>query len=437
METGTEQIMDRFNKACEKGDDIKVRDLLSDVSRASFPRKELEAKLMPPIYWACKGGNVEVVKCLIEGYPGCNIRFLTDAGSNLLYVACTRGHIDVVRFLYEVYSINPMEPNNRGTTPIFAATYKGHLEMLKYLIHHLNCDPRSVDPSGESLLHIACGNNHLDIARYLVEEHNLMPTLENAFRKTPLYSACSGGSLEVVEYLVGELHCPVNIFDQNGYTPLHIACRNGYADIVEFFIKHKHDLCLYDNSGFMPFHVACRFGRKHVVKVLLGKGNIDPNIRTITDLTALQIVVKDIKDEDTRIHITKDLIQHGADTSGLTVSIFQEYKMKYPFHSTIHVFMIGHAASGKSTLVKALQQVSTIFTIGRDRACMHVKPHTVGVVPIELNSPEFGQVILYDFAGDYEFHPSHAALLEHSKFTSPPLFILVLNLLNTLEESKK
>lgn len=424
---GANQIMGRFIKACDEGDYRTVRNLLSRVRDPNFPRKDLEAKLRPPIYWACKGGNLEIVKILFDQYPGCDPYFVNDAGSNLLYIACARGHISVIHFLNTIHSVSPMEPNNLGTTPIFAATYNGHFEMLKFLIYNFNCDPKRLNSRGESLLHIACDRNHEKIARYLVEEYNLDSTLKSASKMTPLHSACSSGNLSIAKYLIEELHCEVNVFDLAGYTPLHVACRNGYSAIVQYFIECKHELYLYDSSGYMPLHVGCRFSRKGVVEALLNQGNVDPNTRTITDDTPLQIT----KGED--VDIIKCLIRSGARTSGMDLRIFQEYKLKYPLHSTIHTFVIGHSASGKSTLVKALQLSTPFFK----RANMDVEPHTVGVIPIEFDSPDFGKVVLYDFAGDYEFHPCHAAFLEHSKFISPPLFILVLNLLDTIEESKR
>lgn len=422
---GVAQIMEKFIKACEEGDYRTVRNLISSVSEPSFPRKELEAKLRPPIYWACKGGNLEIIKILIDRYPGSDPHFINESGSSLFYIACARGHINVAHYLNVIYSVSPKKPNSLGTTPIFAATYNGHFEMVKYLIHKFNCDPKKLNSRGESLLHVACDQNRSKIARYLVEQHNLDPSMKSAFGKTPLHSACSSDNLFIARYLIEELHCKVDVFDKAGYTPVHIACRNGYDDIVKYFIEHKYGLYLYDGSGYMPLHVGCRFRRKNVVEALLKHGNIDPNTKTIANRTPLQIT------ED--IDIIKCLIRNGACTSGMELSIFQGYKLKYPLHSTIHTFVIGHSASGKSTLVEALQHSTPFFK----RASIEVKPHTVGVIPIEFDSPEFGKVVLYDFAGDYEFHPGHAALLEHSKFTSPPLFILVFNLLDAIEESKR
>ena len=421
------QIMAKFVKACEEGDNMEVKNLLKFVANPTFPRDKLEAGFRPPIYWACKGGHLNIVKLLIEKYPGCNPYCITDQGHNLLYVACARGHINVTCYLNEVYSLSPSECNSHGTTPIFAATYNGHYAMLKLLINQLKCDPRALNKSGDSLLHIACGRSHLNIAKYLVERHNLNPRMENSFKKTPLHSACSSGNLSIVKYLIEELKCEIEVFDGAGCTPLHDACRNGFNDIVQYFVQKKCDLNLYDSSGCTPLHLSCRFGRKDIIKTLLTMGNVNPNKPTLADLFPIEIA----RDKDA----IKELIRGGANTSGMSLDIFHEYKQQQPLHSIVHIFMIGHSESGKSTLVKALQRPTKKIYIGRPN--MYVMPHTAGVIPTEFDSPDFGKVLLYDFAGHYEFHPSHAALLEHSKFASPPLFLLVVKLLDVFEESKR
>lgn len=419
--------MARFIRACENGDTNEVFRLLKIVSQPSFPRESLEAVYRQPIYWASKNGHLDIVQLLISRYPGCNPYLVTDTGHNLLYIACSRGHINVSSYLHEVYGISPTEPNSHGTTPIFAVTNNGHFDMLKVLIHNLNCDPKTLNRNSDTLLHVACFRKHLRIVRCLVEIHGLNPQVANQFRKTPLHSACSGGSLSVVKYLIEDVGCETDVFDDVGSTPLHDASRNGYSDIVQYFIEKKCNLTLYDSSGYTPLHVGCQYGRREVVRVLLEKGTVDPNLRTLAEISSSELT-KDVG-------IIKVLIRGGLDISDKSLDIFHEYKLSQPLHSTVNIFMIGHSASGKSTLVTALQKPKKKISIGRSSS--QVVPNTAGVVPIDCDSPEFGKVLFYDFAGHYEYHPSHAALLEHSKFASPPLFLLLVNLMDSFEESKR
>ena len=57
-----------------------------------------------------------------------------------------------------------------------------------------------------------------------------------------------------------------------------------------------------------------------------------------------------------------------------------------------------------------------------------VDKNTVGIVPHDLESEIFGRITLYDFAGHREFYSGHAALLQTAIQSTPPVFLLVINL---------
>lgn len=416
--------MARFVRACEEGDVDEIEYLLKIVSQPTFPRDKLETIYRPPLYWACKKGHLKVIKLLIDHYPGSDPHLVTDKGHTLLQVACARGHIAVAQYLHSHYNVSATEPNSHNITPIFTATNSGHLEMVKFLIHDLKCNPMTLNDSGDSLLHQACFMRHLSIVKYLIEIQGLNSARRNKLNKTPLHFACSGGSISVVKYLIETVGCEVEIFDNAGSTPLHNACRNGHSVIVQYFVDQKYKLSLYDHSGYTPLHVACQFGRKEVVKFLMKSKKVDPNGLTLCGQSPNELT-KDVT-------IVKQLIRGGMNITGLS-KIFDEYVHKYPLHSRVHVFVIGHSSSGKSTLVTALQKPRKISIF----LPTPVAPNTTGIVSFECDSPEFGKIIFYDFAGHDEYHPSHAALLEHSKFASAPLFLLLINLVDDFNELKR
>ena len=49
-----------------------------------------------------------------------------------------------------------------------------------------------------------------------------------------------------------------------------------------------------------------------------------------------------------------------------------------------------------------------------------VDEKTVGIIPYEIETKEFGRVTCHDFAGQQEFYASHCAVLENAVQTSPP-----------------
>lgn len=423
------RLLKELSSACERGDNDQVRKLMGRIPPTS---KCLKHFYKPPIFWACKAGQYKTVVILVKEFK-CDPHYVSERGHTLVHVACARGHVEVARYLALEQSVDPNKANNDGATPLLSACNNGHLKVVSLLLDELKCDPQAVGENNKSLLHIACRNGHTEIVRLLVEKYGLDPNAKDSFGETPLHIACSKGHLVIVKYLVDELKCQVEVFDRCSTTPLHNACRNGQVDIVQHLVDgHQCSLRMYDHLGFMPFHVACRYGRKDIIKLLLDRG-FDPNTPTLSNDTPIEIV----RDKDT----TTVLIQKGARTKGLKIEILHHYRVQQPLESLVYVLVIGHEGSGKSTIVKALQtplklSYSFMKIFG---SCMVEgdSRYTKGIVPIRFHSQEFGNLMIFDFAGQYDYHPSHAAVLEHSNTSSAPLFLLVVSLTELLEVNKR
>ena len=68
------------------------------------------------------------------------------------------------------------------------------------------------------------------------------------------------------------------------------------------------------------------------------------------------------------------------------------------------------------------------------RKVSSIDRNTIGIVPHDLKSEAFGRVTLYDFAGHREFYSGHAALLQTAIQSTPPIFLLVINLSEETDE---
>ena len=85
--------------------------------------------------------------------------------------------------------------------------------------------------------------------------------------------------------------------------------------------------------------------------------------------------------------------------------------------------------AGKSSMVQALQSNPDLSSlIGRFQRVKGVRPLTAGIDSITCNSNEFGNVVIYDFAGQREFLTSHAAFLQNSSSQLAGIFIVVTNI---------
>ena len=128
-----------------------------------------------------------------------------------------------------------------------------------------------------------------------------------------------------------------------------------------------------------------------------------------------------------RIVMIKILLKYGA---GVDI-VYRNYSYllgklapERPPENPLSIILTGDGGVGKSTLLKAM-----LSSKGFRANFMTAKPvtgvdeRTVGIIPYETFTKEFGRVIIiiYDFAGPQEFYPSHCAVLENALQSSPRL----------------
>jgi ankyrin repeat protein len=176
-----------------------------------------------------------------------------------------------------------------------------------------------------------------------------------------------------------------------------------------------------DSDGYTALHLACKADRPTTVNLLLSVAHCDPNIKSSSEEVPLQMI--------TNTEIIKDLIRHGAKTSIMYKSYKKALGTNKPLQPPVKVFVVGNPSVGKSTLTAALKTekgiIAQFFSSGKVSG---VGEKTVGIVPHDLESGYFGRVTLYDFAGHREFYSGHAALLQTAIQSTPPIFLLVVNL---------
>lgn len=122
-----------------------------------------------PLHSACDGGNLEIVKLLLE--HGANM-YATDVdGRTPLHYACYRGHINIAEYFVVNFDDGFamfMACNKRGSNCLHLAAQMGHQELVEYIIFcgvNINCQ----NNSGNTPLHMASENGHVELAKWLAE----------------------------------------------------------------------------------------------------------------------------------------------------------------------------------------------------------------------------------------------------------------------------
>ena len=235
------------------------------------------------------------------------------------------------------------------------------------------------------------------------------PDVSHTPRTGRSHSEFKSHKLNIFKYLVVEQKCKPPCKDKNGQTPLHYACASGQLKIVQYLYKEKlSDLVHTTLSGDTPLHIACKFSQVEITRFLLSTGDCDPLCKNAEGMTPLE--------KATSVEI-RELLDHFCNGN-------------YPLESVVKVFVLGDPLAGKSSLVQALQSNPGFIgsLIGRLQRIKEERQPTAGINSHSFSSNYFGNVVIYDFAGQREFLTSHAAFLQNSSSQLAGIFIVVTNI---------
>ncbi len=167
--------------------------------------------------------------------------------------------------------------------------------------------------------------------------------------------------------------------------------------------------------------------QKSTVEFLLAECHSDPNVTDKEGKTPL-----DLANDPS---IIKLLLKHGAKAANVYKEhskLIGKLSSERPPHFPLSVLIIGDGGVGKSTLLKSILSSKGFWSkVRKARPVDGVDARTVGIIPYEVYTKEFGRIIYFDFAGQKEFYTSHCAILENAVQTSPPIIILCTKLVES------
>ena len=349
-------------------------------------------------------------------------------GQTPLHYAAVGGSLPVVQYLITEQHCDPATPGPNNTTPLHYACIGGHMNIVQYLITELGCDPIVPNIDGSLPLHIACRYGHLDLTKYLITEQNCDPMCENKENWRPLHYACAGGHTNIVQYLITKLGHDLIVDNINGTLPLHIACINGHLDLTKYFITDLNcDLVCKDKDGRTPLQCAIEYGHMNIVQYFIEELDCDhPLLDVLTWPLSTRFGL------DMSIKFPRFFIKVNKKSEMQIQKLVQtlvRVKRNSPIHLFNKVILSGNSAAGKSTLAKVIEErAKTYFNMLKFKNVQAVNANTAGIVPNRVESWEVGKIMLYDLAGQAEYHTSHSAVMETVMQRSPAIFVYVLDL---------
>ena len=388
-----------------------------------------------PIHIACQRNHcdINIVRCLLEGHVSKLDHFKNSSGFTPLHIACSGGALDIVQFLVQNQFCDPNGTDQEGNTALHIGCKTGNTEIAVYLISTNECNLKKRSTSGHPPLFCAVECNQIALVEHLVKEKYFDladpdQTFQYRYGYIPLlHFVCLRQMTDLVMFLIAGNYCDPNQQDLWGNTILHIIAQ-GYwrnmVNLVSYLLNSEDcDLNCTNHKGATPLHVACSGNQEDFVETLLNtKRKIEVSPRDLDRKTPIQRTYN--------YEVIRLLIGHGADPQDVYEHYGRELERSkniHPLHPFMKLFVLGNSEAGKSTLVISLKTETADPT-----SVVTVEEPTAGVLQSEHESKEFGKVLIHDFAGHPEFHSSHSAFLERSlspsTFSSPPIFIVVVNL---------
>ena len=276
--------------------------------------------------------------------------------------------------------------------------------------------PSDLNGDGDTALHLACKVDKPAVVKNLLTQWNCNPNEKNSRNEMPIELTTN---IDTISLLI----------------------EHGATITTELILKftaiksiQSHQLAqqiwnpdITNSDGSTALHLACQASLTDTVNFLLSQAHCDPNIKNNNEEVPLQMT--------TNSDIIKDLIRYGAQTSIMYESHKSALGTNEPIKPPVKMFVVGNPSAGKSTLTAALKKkLNFVVRLFKSGKVSGVEKKTVGIIPHEFESDIFGRVTVYDFAGHREFYSGHAALLKATIQSTPPVFLLVVNLLDRENE---
>ncbi|CAF3532897.1 unnamed protein product [Rotaria socialis] len=232
----------------------------------------------------CRSGKTNIVSP-----KKINLNFQDDNGMGSIHEAAVGGNVEILKLLID-NGANVNLKDNKGLRPLHYAAWQGRSEPVFILLRRgANVNEQST--SGDTPLHLACQYGHNEIVQLLLF-HQADPTIVNRRILTSLDLACENGRFDVVSSLAQNSLCQRMILNNNEQNcALHLAARNGHTDIVRLLLLNGMDINRTTINDGTALHVACRNGRYETAKLLLECG-IDVNLCNSYEQTAEEVVIK-------------------------------------------------------------------------------------------------------------------------------------------------
>lgn len=263
---------------CEKNAWYKCNNLKC-IKRLIYVINDINNNVIPLFNWNAKKGNLNIVKYFVgnEILTAKKIRDLAKGRMECLYLACKYGQIEVVKYLINNFNLKmgDIRSPNGNNLALYNASTNGHLDIVKYLVDNTRLTIEDVCSKGNSILKSTSIANHFDIVKYFIEEFDLTINDICSNDNIIIKYACSHGNLNMVKYLLSKRkdgHIDLNEMrgDEGCFLPFNWAAGSNHLNVIKYLDK-KFDITLKDiyyKGHSYAIQMAVMFERKELLEYL-------------------------------------------------------------------------------------------------------------------------------------------------------------------------
>jgi ankyrin repeat protein len=221
------------------------------------------------ISFAIREGRIEVMKLLLEQYPGIDSP-IDGFGNTALILAAGSNNYEMVKYLAEQGADTTIK-NNSGSTALIFGADSDNLNLVKLLVRDAT-DIEVTNDYGDSPISVA---EHKKVIKFLKSFGSAKvrkAASENNSQKTSLELAAAArdGKFGRVKRLFGSSTDLTATVD--GKTALHHAVEQGHHKIVKYLVGKGADVNKMHEYGRYALHDAAWDGNVAIIKTLLKAG---------------------------------------------------------------------------------------------------------------------------------------------------------------------
>ena len=195
----------------------------------------------PPIHFACRYGQIEMVQLLIKHLPGLDETYKTKDGETIFHFAVRNPDSQVPKLILDTFRFENIR-DEYGYTILHDAVQFGVKETIEFLIesrHKFKINIEERTNYGRTILHIACWHRDIEIVDLVLKALEQINSginfdTQDVQQNTPLHLACMNKTSAVAIQLLKRFPNKINVLGQNGMHVLHWASQSGNLELLKY-----------------------------------------------------------------------------------------------------------------------------------------------------------------------------------------------------------